>query len=220
VLNILNKLPFAFYVSMCVSFFVSLLIVKTKKRHKFISNDPSEGIQKIHQNPTPRIGGVAVFAATVCAYFFEKDERTLILGPLILAGSSAFLFGLAEDLTKKVHVIMRLLATISAGVIGWAVTGVALTHIGIPLLDPLFKNQGFAVVFTAVAIGGISNAINIIDGLNGLASSMMLIALVSLATIAHAVGDVNLSIAILTVGAAIFGFFLVNWPLIKSINAY
>jgi len=107
---------------------------------------------------------------------------------------------------------LRLIATILAGVIGWAVTGVSLTHIGVPILDPLFQNLALSVVFTALAIGGISNSINIIDGLNGLASSMMVIALIAIATIAHSIGDSNLSIATLTVGAAIFGFFLVNWP--------
>ena len=51
-----------------------------------------------------------------------------------------------------------------------------------------------------------------IDGLNGLASSMMVIALAAVATIAHSVGDVSLAVASLTVSAAVLGFFLFNWP--------
>ena len=161
---------------------------------------------------TPRIGGLAIFIAVVCAYFSENSARADILGPLILAGLTAFIFGFAEDLTKKVNVLTRLLATILAGVVGWAITGISLSHVGFPLLDLLLKNQGVSVLFTAVAIGGIANAINMIDGLNGLASSMMVIALVAIATIAHSVGDISLAVASLTVAAAIFGFFLLNWP--------
>jgi UDP-N-acetylmuramyl pentapeptide phosphotransferase/UDP-N-acetylglucosamine-1-phosphate transferase len=210
--ELLNKLPLSFYVSMGVSFLISLIIVKAKIIHVYSTLDFAVGIQKIHTIPTPRIGGVAVFIAVSCAYLWEDDSRTSILGPLILSGSTAFIFGLIEDLTKQVSISVRLLATIFAGFIGWAITGVSITRLGIDLLDPLFKNQHFSIIFTALAVGGIANAINIIDGLNGLASSMMIIALISVAAISYSVGDTNLAIASLIVSSAIFGFFLVNWP--------
>ena len=211
-LELFYKLPLSFYVAFCVSFLTSLLIVKTMRWHRLITSDSSEGVQKIHYKLTPRIGGLAIFIAIGCAYFSEKSARADILGPLILAGLTAFIFGFAEDLTKQVSVLTRLLATIIAGILGWAITGVSLSHVGFPLLDLLLKNQGVSLLFTAVAIGGIANAINMIDGLNGLASSMMVIAFVAIAMIAHAVGDISLAVASLTVSAAIFGFFLLNWP--------
>jgi UDP-N-acetylmuramyl pentapeptide phosphotransferase/UDP-N-acetylglucosamine-1-phosphate transferase len=214
-LELFYKLPLSFYVAFCVSFLTCLLIVKTLRWHPNFTLDQSEGIQKLHQEPTPRIGGLAIFLAVVCAYFFENDDCSSILFSIILAGLSAFIFGFAEDITKQVNITTRLLATIIAGVVGWAITGISLSHVGIYLIDPLFKNQGFSVLFTATAIGGIANAINMIDGLNGLASSMMVIALVAVATIAHSVGDTSLAVAGLTVSAAVFGFFLVNWPLGK-----
>jgi len=212
VLELFYKLPLSFYLALSVSFLTCLLIIKTQYWHRTFTLDSNEGIQKLHKEPTSRIGGLGIFLAVVCAYCFEDADRSSILGPLILAGLSAFIFGLAEDVTKQVNIRTRLIATILAGVLGWAITGISLSHVGINLIDPLFKNKGFSVLFTAIAIGGIANAINIIDGLNGLASSMMVIALVAIATIAHSVGDVNLAVASLTVSAAIFGFFLVNWP--------
>ena len=211
-LELFYKLPVSFYVALCVSYMTCLSIIKTNRWHQLITSDSSEGVLKIHHQLTPRIGGFGIIVAVVCAYFFENNARADILGPLILAGLTAFIFGFTEDLTKQVNVLTRLLATILAGVVGWAITGISLSHVGVPLLDPLFKNQVASVVFTAIAIGGIANAINMIDGLNGLASSMMVIALVAIATIAHSVGDVSLAVASLTVSAAIFGFFLVNWP--------
>ena len=212
VLELIYKLPISFYVALCVSFMACLLIVKTQRWHRIFSLDSSEGIQKLHQEPTPRIGGLGVFIAVVCAYFFENTDRSTILGPLIMAGLFAFIFGLAEDLTKQVNITTRLFATILAGVVGWAITGISLSRVGINLLDPFLKNQGFSVVFTAVAIGGIANSINMIDGLNGLASSMMVIALVAISAIAHSTGDTTLAVASLTISAAVFGFFMVNWP--------
>lgn len=211
-LELFYKLPVSFYVALCVSFLTCSLIVKTKRWHRFSTSDSSEGVKKIHHQLMPRTGGLGIYIAVVCAYFSENNDRGLILGPLILAGLSAFIFGFAEDLTKQVNVLTRLLATILSGVVGWAITGISLSHIGVPLIDPLLKNQGFSVLYTAVAIGGIADAINIIDGLNGLASSTMVIALVAIATIAHSVGDVSVAIASLTLSATIFGFFLLNWP--------
>ena len=103
------KLPLSFYVAFCVSFLTCLLIVKTKRWHRLITSDSSEGVQKIHHKLTPRIGGLAIFIAVVCAYFSENSARADILGPLILAGLTAFIFEFAEDLTKQVNVLTRLL---------------------------------------------------------------------------------------------------------------
>jgi UDP-N-acetylmuramyl pentapeptide phosphotransferase/UDP-N-acetylglucosamine-1-phosphate transferase len=210
--ELLYQLPTSFYVALTVSFLTCLLIVKTENWHKLFTLDSSEGVQKLHQNPAPRIGGLGILFAVVCSYFFEKTDCSAILESLILAGLSPFIVGFAEDITKRVNITTRLLATILAGIVGWAITGISLRRVGIYLIDPFFKNQIFSVLFTAHAIGGVVNAINMIDGLNGLASSMIIIALGSISAIAYSVGDVNLAFACLTVSAAVFGFFLVNWP--------
>jgi len=215
VLEFFNILPLSFYVALGVSFLTCLLIIKTKLHHQSFTSDSFDGVQKLHHQQTPRIGGLAIFFAIVCAYCSEKIDHSRILGPLVMAGLIPFLFGFAEDITKKINITTRLLATILAGGVGWAVTGISLSHVGIYFLDPLFQNQGFSILFTAIAIAGISNSINIIDGLNGLASSMIIIALLTIAMIAHSVGDVSLAVASLTVSASVFGFFLVNWPLGK-----
>jgi UDP-N-acetylmuramyl pentapeptide phosphotransferase/UDP-N-acetylglucosamine-1-phosphate transferase len=215
VLELFNKLQLSVYVALGVSFLTCLLIIKTQPYHRLLTSDSFDGVQKLHHQPTPRIGGLAIFFAINCAYFSENVDSSRILGPLVVAGLVPFLFGFAEDITKKINITMRLLATILAGGVGWAVTGISLSHVGIYFLDPLFQNQGFSILFTAIAIGGISNAINIIDGLNGLASSMIIIAFVTIAMIAHSLGDASLAVACLTVSASVFGFFLVNWPLGK-----
>lgn len=211
--TLIYKIPLSLCVTFSISFFICLLIVRTKSLHRIHTLDTNRGVQKLHLQPTPRIGGLGIFLAVICAYFFEDSDRAVILGPLILAGLSAFVFGFVEDLTKRVNVLLRLMATIWAGAFGWVITGTSLTHVGISFLDPFFINQGLlSVLFTAIAIGGIANAINMIDGLNGLASSMVIIAMVTIAAIAYSAGDGSLALASLTVSSAVFGFFLVNWP--------
>ncbi len=211
----ISFLPLSIYLAFFTSLCASVILVFTKRWHEVFSSDHSQGIQKIHTQPTPRVGGVAIFLGVAVAYAHASNERSAILGPLWMAGSIAFFFGLLEDVTKRVSVATRLLATVLSGVVGWAITGVTLRRVGIDEIDALLMHQGISVLFTAFAIGGIANAINIIDGLNGLASGMKVIALTSIAFIAYAQGDTNLAFATLSISAAVLGFFFVNWPLGK-----
>jgi len=205
-------IPASAYAAFVASLLVAIMLVLTKNMHGRYSMDETTGIQKAHKNPTPRIGGIAIVVGVMAAWTVAKPERQAILGPLLLAGLPAFAFGLAEDLTKQVSVMARLLATMSSGVLGWWITGVSITSVDVPWLDPLLGIGLVSVLFTAFAIGGVANAINIIDGFNGLASGFVLLALVGIAGLAYGQQDFSLALASLAVAAAVFGFWLVNWP--------
>jgi UDP-N-acetylmuramyl pentapeptide phosphotransferase/UDP-N-acetylglucosamine-1-phosphate transferase len=195
------------------SLVIVLTIIGTFKWHSIYTGESKEGVQKIHSKNIPRIGGLAIYLATIAAYVFEANDKNLILLSIIYTGTLVFFVGLAEDLTKKIPVFTRFIVTIAAGVIGWAVTGIKITHLGVDILDIyLQRNQVIAILLTGIAVGGISNSINIIDGLNGLASSMLIFSHLAIASIAYASGDINLAIACLTIAAALLGFFIVNWP--------
>jgi UDP-N-acetylmuramyl pentapeptide phosphotransferase/UDP-N-acetylglucosamine-1-phosphate transferase len=140
-------------------------------------------------------------------------ERQILFGPILLSGMPAFIFGLAEDLTKRVSVRTRLLATLSCACIGWYITGHTLTSLDIPGFDALFESVGFCIIFTAFAVGGLANAVNISDGFNGMASGFVVIALTALGFMAMTVGDTNLAYVCIALGAAFGGFFVVNWPM-------
>ena len=205
-------IPISAYTAFAVSLLVAIVLVLTKKLHGRFSMDGLVGIQKAHTTPTPRIGGVAIVAGVIAAWAVAKPERQAILGPLLLAGLPAFAFGLAEDITKQVSVMARLLATMASGVVGWWLTGVSISSVDIPWLDPLLGIGLVSVLFTAFAIGGVANAINIIDGFNGLASGFVVVALVGIAGIAIGVQDTSLALACLCVAAAALGFWFINWP--------
>ena len=142
-----------------VAFAVALLIVLTKDRHGHLSIDTQIGIQKFHTDPTPRVGGIAIACGVIVGYFFAPIEVQTLLWPLLLAGIPAFAFGLLEDVTKRVSVRTRLLATMFCGVLGWAITGFAITRVNVPGLDWMLDFTFFSVAFTAFAVGGVANAI-------------------------------------------------------------
>lgn len=208
----LSSLPHSVVFAAIASFVISLFIVLTVKFHGKYSSDDTKGIQKNHKTPTPRIGGIAIVVGVLSAWFIAVPERSVIFGTLLIAGLPAFIFGFAEDLTKRISISARMLATMASGLLGWLLTGYSITSVDIPLFDAFLCYAFFSVIFTIFSISGISNAVNIIDGFNGLASGFVLIALLGLSTVALSVGDTNLAITCSAIAAAMFGFCLFNWP--------
>jgi UDP-N-acetylmuramyl pentapeptide phosphotransferase/UDP-N-acetylglucosamine-1-phosphate transferase len=131
---------------------------------------------------------------------------------LYAAALPAFLAGLLEDLTKRVGAGPRLLATLAAGAVFVLISGYAITKVDLPGVDWLLAFPAFAFVFTAFAIGGVANAMNIIDGVNGLAAGTAVIVLAGFAIIAGAVGDQTILAVSVVAICALLGFLALNFP--------
>ena len=120
----------------------------------------------------------------------------------------AFLSGIFEDLhnslSPKIRLLLQLIAASSAVVLADAV----VTYLGLGISMPYWMG----IIFSIFAIVGMMNAINIIDGFNGLASGMILLILISFALVSYQHNDLNiLSIVLITAGAT-FGFLVLNFP--------
>jgi UDP-N-acetylmuramyl pentapeptide phosphotransferase/UDP-N-acetylglucosamine-1-phosphate transferase len=191
---------------------LSVLIVLTKELHGSVTMDLSHGIQKFHTTPTPRVGGLPIVIGLSVACFTSTTEIKHLLTPILIAGLPAFLFGLAEDITKRVGVLARLLATMASGFLAWWLTDYSLSRVDVWGIDWLLKYTLISVVFTSFAVGGVANAINIIDGFNGLASTMATLAFTGFAVISWSVGDTTLASVAIILAACVWGFFWVNWP--------
>jgi UDP-N-acetylmuramyl pentapeptide phosphotransferase/UDP-N-acetylglucosamine-1-phosphate transferase len=213
--HLLGHSAFLPLVTAAVSLLAALLVVFTGRWHGHYTSDSIFGVQKFHTDPTPRVGGIAILAGLLVGYGLARPDRKALLGPLMLAGIPAFAFGLLEDLTKRVSVRARLLATMGCGVLGWAITGYSITDVNVPGIDWLLGYTAISVLFTAFAVGGIANAVNIIDGFNGLAAGVVIIILAAFGMILMAFGDADLARVCLILASAVVGFLLVNWPLGK-----
>ena len=194
---------------------ICILAVFTQSWHGRFSLDSLNGIQKLHIYPTPRIGGFPIALGLLVSVMASPPELREELWPWLLSSFPAFVFGLAEDFTKRVNIQTRLLATMASGVLAWLLTGYMITEVNVWGFDRLLQFTIFSVFFTAFAVAGITNSINIIDGLNGLASSTVMWGFLGVAVLAASLGDTFLASACLIILACILGFFLVNWPLGK-----
>ena len=198
--------------SLLVSFGMAGLVVLTQRWHHIVTADSLDGVQKVHQGATPRIGGLGVYVGLWVAVLFLNDGRENLLQLTLIAALPALLFGLAEDVTKRVGIKARLLATMASGIAAWWLTGYALWRLDLPLVDEVLAYAPIAVIFTAFAVGGVANSINLIDGFNGLASGTLLICLAGLGFVAASQGDWEIARVAIIVGAATLGFFILNFP--------
>ena len=200
---------------MAASFALCVLLVLTKRWHGALTMDHIEGVQKFHTAPTPRIGGVPILLGLVVAWAKAPQDVKELLTPILFAGMPAFIFGVLEDITKRVGVMQRLLATMASGLLAWWITDYSLTRVDIWGVDWLLGFTLVSALFTAFAVGGVANSINIIDGFNGLASTATTLAFIGYSLMAWQVGDQQLATVALLLAACVWGFFWVNWPLGK-----
>ena len=210
-------MPFStsFSYALIASLLAALVIVSTQRLHGHITLDNHPGVQKLHMVPTPRVGGLALFFGALIGGLSLPADTHWLARTICLSALPAFVFGLAEDMTKSVGVKTRLLATVCAGAIFCVMSGYQITTVGIPGVDTLLSFWLPSLIFTAIAIGGIANAINIIDGVNGLASGTSIIILSGFAIVAWKVGDPQLTAICLVGIGALGGFFLLNFPMGK-----
>lgn len=202
-----------------LSFVFCYLVKRFDRLHSHFSNDYIDsGPQKFHATPTPRIGGLALVAALAGSILILRATEWLRpasaygLSMLALAAIPAFAGGFVEDITKRVGVPARLMLTIAAGVIASLLVGATLDRVDVRGFDILLQWPVFAVVFTALAVGGMANAINIIDGYNGLVGGYAALVLAALSWVSAQVGDPVVLTASLAMLGALLGFFVWNYP--------
>ncbi|MEP7056570.1 MAG: glycosyltransferase [Caldimonas sp.] len=203
-------------VSFLASLLVALLVIHSAERHSHHSADHDlSGPQKFHSRPVPRIGGVAVFIAILAGASLAQlsgDKERGSVWLLIAASLPTFVFGLAEDLTKSVSPRRRLFFTAVSAALAIYLLGGVIRRTSIPGVDHLITLAPFAIALTLLVVTGVSNAVNIIDGFNGLASMCVLMMMASIAYVAFQVGDAFIMTAALITVGAVLGFFVWNFP--------
>lgn len=198
-------------------FFLTLIagviILATAKYHGSWTQDVSEGVQKFHVTPTPRVGGLAVFLGVTVGFFVQADGtmRQDFLA-VFLCAALPFANGVREDIWKVGSVLERLLSIALASLAVIVLTGVSIHRVDVPFLDQLLTWPFVALIFTVFAVTGVTNAINIIDGFNGLASGVSLYILLFLAVVSLDVGDADLAELSFILATALLAFMLLNFP--------
>jgi UDP-GlcNAc:undecaprenyl-phosphate GlcNAc-1-phosphate transferase len=204
-------------ISILITFLVIFIIIHFKDYHLHITNDCDRlGPQKFHTHAAPRIGGIGIYIALliVCIIIFFKKNIDLfeLLLLSLLSAFPVFFAGTFEDLTKKVSIKIRLFAGVVSSLIFLYLFNITTIRTDIWLLDALLINNWVATLFLVFACSGLSNAYNIIDGFNGLAATVAILAGLAIAHVAFEVNDTQLTYVSLVFTGSMFGFLLWNFP--------
>lgn len=205
-----------FVLALLISALVTLLVIRSGRLHSALTGDNDlQGPQKFHSRPVPRVGGVGIFlamAGVVALAAFQGRPTAASLLALLACSLPAFVAGFLEDLTKRVSVLQRLLATMLAAACAAWQLGALIHRTDLFWLDAALAAAPAAWLLTVIAVAGLANAINIIDGFNGLASMVSAMMFASMAYVALQIGDpLIVGIAAMMMGC-IAGFFIWNFP--------
>jgi len=173
---------------MLVSFSVSaaaLSVLRPLAPRLRLLDHPGER-RKNHAQPVPLIGGIAIFGAILVSVLLSTPlDRPLVCG---LGGAALLVVvGLLDDILD-LGPKLRIVAQIAAALLLTVGGGVTLTSLGDLFGFGTIELGLFAVPFTVFAIVGICNAFNMIDGIDGLAGGLTLIALGALVLLSPADG--------------------------------
>lgn len=202
-------------VSFIVSLITNLIVIRVSRHNSQILDYDFNGTQKMHNHPVPRIGGIGIFIAVIagaCIVYFRYPKTGEWIAALLISASMAFFSGLEEDFTKKVTPKRRFILTMISATIGYYLLDAVVARIDVPIIDAWLAKRWLSLPLTIIAVSGVVNAVNIIDGYNGLASAVSIFILLSIGYVAFQVGDADIMTASLIVVGAIAGFFILNYP--------
>lgn len=216
-MNTIIKIGIAFVIPGVLSLMLTPLVIRLAN---FIGAIDHPDERKVHSHPIPRLGGVAIFTsflASLVIFFFFDPTRTSSLwvvshqGIMLIASLLlVFLLGMWDDLHSLKpgqKFLIQLIAATIAYLAGFRISSV--TH-------PLGESMPLALGVldfpaTILWIVGVSNAFNLVDGLDGLASGIGLIAASTIGAIAYLNGDMTTAIPAFILGGALIGFLWYNF---------
>ena len=197
---------FAFILALAISFActpaVRMLAIKIK------AVDVPKDNRRMHKVPIPRMGGLAIFAGFLVSVLFfvplGTEFRSILIGALILV-----VLGIIDDivaLKPKTKFAGQIIAALIP-----ALSGVSIHGIVNPFVPGQYSTLGiFSIPLTVIWIVGITNAVNFIDGLDGLACGVSAIATVTMFIIAVLFGEIYIALMMAALAGACLGFLPYN----------
>lgn len=193
-----------------------------KIAHKLDIIDRPRDDRRIHDRPIPRFGGMAMVIGTSIAMIIPAQNNHL-LRAAIAGGFLMYLIGALDD-KFDLKPIVKFAGQFAVATIVYFM-GVKISFIG-KLFSFSYTNAnvvlngGLAFAITVIWIVGVTNAVNLMDGMDGLAAGTTMIMALSLAYVAYIHGDrigsMSVCIALMAVAGGCAGFLPYNFSPAKT----
>lgn len=194
-------------VAFSISFFMIPVIIKLTHRRQLLD---FPGIRKIHQIPTPSMGGIALFASLLITLLLSVDFNNSPQVPgFLTAFTIIFFVGLKDDIhffSPAKKFAGQLVAVLLLVYQGFYQLNSFDGFLGIGMLSP-----AAAFLFTTFTMVVIINAFNLIDGVDGLAATLGLFSTLFLGIVFWLQGDKTHALIALVSASALFAFLMYNW---------
>ncbi|WP_139905690.1 MraY family glycosyltransferase [Clostridium thermarum] len=197
------------FIAAITSFFITPLIRKAAYRYGVL--DIPRGKRKIHKKPIPLLGGLAIYIPFIIlvvakAGVINRAEWGIILGGLIIV-----IGGVLDD-KWELRPCQKLLFQLMASMV-LIIMGLRIEMITNPFgsLVPYIDIGFLSIPFTVIWVIGITNALNLIDGLDGLAAGIALISTLTILLIAIMKERIGAAYLTAILSGAIAGFLPYNF---------
>jgi UDP-GlcNAc:undecaprenyl-phosphate GlcNAc-1-phosphate transferase len=139
--------------------------------------------RKLHDKPVPLVGGIAMFFGLLVGIFMinHEGENTMYL---VYASFVVFIVGLIDD-RSEISVTARLFIQMSASLLVVSYSGIEISSFGNIIYDKELVLNGFSIFVSVLAIAGCMNALNIMDGIDGLSSGLSLTTLTGVSVLSY-----------------------------------
>ncbi|MBQ7491934.1 MAG: undecaprenyl/decaprenyl-phosphate alpha-N-acetylglucosaminyl 1-phosphate transferase [Clostridia bacterium] len=197
---------FAFVLALAVSFAVTPAVKMFAIKIKAI--DVPKDSRRMHKLPIPRAGGLAIFTGFLVGFLLfgqlTAQSRAILIGALLLVA-----LGVVDDVVALKPPV-KFLGQIVAALIP-ALSGVVVEYFSNPFSQSGYLALGvFSIPVTVIWIVGITNAVNFIDGLDGLACGVSTIATVTMFVIAILYSEVQIAVMMAALAGGCLGFLPYN----------
>jgi UDP-GlcNAc:undecaprenyl-phosphate GlcNAc-1-phosphate transferase len=159
-----------------------------------------------HREPIAKVGGIAFAVATFAAMLVWAPKDQLIVSSL-LGGAVILLFGIWDDRVGLSY-RMKFVGQVLAAVIVVVFAGIRISSV--PFLDDVLLPAWVSVPLTLMVIVGVTNAVNLSDGLDGLAGGLSLISFAGIAYLAYQANESLLVLLTVSVLGGLLGFLRFN----------
>lgn len=209
-------------ISMVIAYITSPLSIRIA--HKLGVIDRPKDARRVHKKPIPRFGGMAIFLGSMAAMSIPAGMNEKIKIAMI-GGALMYLLGISDDI-RNLKPAVKFLGQWGIATLVY-VLGVRITFIGnyfgADVTGPhanVILSEGVAYIITVFWIVGITNAVNLMDGLDGLAAGCTAIMALSLAYVAYIhgmrLGSMPVCIALVAVAGGCLGFLPYNFSPAKT----
>lgn len=162
----------------------------------------------IHALPTPKLGGLAIFAAFALGAAAAAPISGLTAGLLVLAGVTA-LFFLLDDV-RPLPAWTKLAVQVLVALVAIQLLDFKITFISLPR-DGVVQLGALALPLTLIWVLGMQNTVNLLDGVDGLASGVVAIVALTLVVAAAGRGQPEVVAVAAALAAACIGFLAFNF---------